>query len=100
MNNDKAQMLNKAQNPNDKYEWFWHSGIWISAVIWILTFGLVPTLRRMLDEIGIYTLGIRISRLAAGIAAHYWNWRHILSYNMANVDEVFWTSVRLFRLRS
>jgi len=31
---------------------------------------------------------------------YYWNWRRILSYNMANVDEAFWTSVQLFRLRS
>ena len=29
-------MSNEAQSSND---WFWHSGIWISIVIWILTFG-------------------------------------------------------------
>jgi hypothetical protein len=28
----------------DKTEKFWHSSIWISIVIWILTFGLVQIL--------------------------------------------------------
>jgi len=50
MTNDKAQMSNEAQNLNDKKRYFQHltcpprlgrRGIWISIVIWILTFGFV-----------------------------------------------------------
>jgi len=50
MTNGKAQMTNKAQNPNDKKRQFWHltcppglgrRGIWILIVIWILTFGFL-----------------------------------------------------------
>ena len=66
MPNDKAQMSNQAQNPdqcqtaklqcrikhrilsnakrqssNEKEVCFWHLGIWISIVIGILTFGFV-----------------------------------------------------------
>jgi len=40
MTNDKAQMPNQAQNPNDKKSGFWHLSIWISIVIWILVFGI------------------------------------------------------------
>jgi len=40
MTNDKAQMANQAQNPNDQKEGqVWHLSIWISIIIWILTFG-------------------------------------------------------------
>jgi hypothetical protein len=45
MSNDKAQMSNQAQNPKCKPESVWHSGIWVSIVIWILTFGFVQFLR-------------------------------------------------------
>jgi len=41
MTNDKAQMPNQAQNPNEKKKWFGHLSIWISIVIGILTFGFV-----------------------------------------------------------
>ena len=50
MTNDKAQMTNQDQNPNDEKESFWHltcppelgrRGIWISIVIGILEFGFV-----------------------------------------------------------
>jgi hypothetical protein len=27
--NDKAQMPNQAQNPNEQKRYFWHSSIWI-----------------------------------------------------------------------
>jgi hypothetical protein len=40
MSNDKAQMPNKAQNPNDKSKEFWHLSIGILFVIWILAFGI------------------------------------------------------------
>jgi len=34
---EAAAMSNdKAQNSNEKKEWFWHFGIWFSIVIWIL----------------------------------------------------------------
>jgi ATP/ADP translocase len=38
MSNAKAQISNQAQNPKDKTEYFWHLSIWISIVIWVLTF--------------------------------------------------------------
>jgi len=31
--NDKAQMLNQAQNPNDKTDQVWHLSFWILVVI-------------------------------------------------------------------
>jgi hypothetical protein len=41
MTNTKAQMTNEVQNPNDKGEQVWPSGIWSSIVIGILKFGLI-----------------------------------------------------------
>jgi hypothetical protein len=40
MSNDKAQMPNKSQNPNDKRKRFWHLNIGISFGTWILVFGI------------------------------------------------------------
>jgi hypothetical protein len=43
MTNTKAQMTNEVQNPNDKGEQVWPSGIWISVVIGILFAAWIPS---------------------------------------------------------